>query len=120
MYKSDTKVLNNTASFSGGQPIYFPGAGELIGNLNWFKQEITHLCNGPWAPFTSGYRFSLNSWLLESNLPKSRINEYVGSGGADSESFSYDSRYTCAMHAGELDAYCRYLESFEGQVVDRK
>jgi len=45
VYESDTKVLNNTASFSGGQQTLFPGGGEAIGEVNGFKQEISNLCD---------------------------------------------------------------------------
>ena len=51
MYKSDTKLLNKTASLTGGQQMYFLGAGEAIGDVNGFEQEISNLCDNPWAPF---------------------------------------------------------------------
>jgi len=47
VYESDTEVLNNTASFSGGQQTHFPGAGEVIGDVNGFEQEISNLCDDP-------------------------------------------------------------------------
>jgi len=71
VYESDTEVLNNSASFCGGQQAHFPGAGEAIGDVNEFEQEIRlrNLCYDPWAPFPSGQGFRLASWLLESKVP---------------------------------------------------
>jgi len=54
VYKSDTEVLNNTASFSGGQQMHFLGAGEPIGDVNGCEQEISNLCDDPGAPFSAG------------------------------------------------------------------
>jgi len=70
VYKSDTEVLNNTASFSGGQQTHFPGAGKAIEDVNGFEQEISNLCDDPWAPFPGGQGFRLASWLLKSKVPK--------------------------------------------------
>jgi len=120
VYKSDTEVLNNTASFSGGQQTHFPGAGEAIGEVNRFEQEISNLCDDPWAPFPSGQGFRLASWLLESKVPKSQINEYFASGLGNSESVGYGSMHTLEKHLRELDPYSRYLQWFEGQVEDGK
>jgi len=120
VYESDTEVLNNTASFSGGQQTHFPGAGEAIGDVNGFEQEISNLCDNPWAPFPSGQGFRLASWLLESKVPKSRINEYFASGLGNSESVGYGSMHTLKKHLRELDPHSRYLQWFEGQVEDGK
>ena len=122
VYESDTEVLNNSASFCGGQQAHFPGAGEAIGDVNEFEQEIRlhNLCYDPWAPFPSGQGFRLTSWLLESKVPKSRINEYFASGLGNSESVGYDSMHTLEKHLRELDPYSRYLQWFEGQVEDGK
>jgi len=120
VYESDTEVLNNTASFSGGQQTHFPGAGEAIRDVNGFEQEISNLCDDPWAPFPSGQGFRLASWLLESKVPKSRINEYFASGLGNSESVGYGSMHTLEKHLRELDPYSRYLQWFEGQVEDGK
>ena len=100
VYVSDTEVLNNTPCFSGGQQIHFPGAGEAIGDVNGFEQEISNLCDDRWAPFPSGQGFRLASWLLESKVPKSRINEYFPSGLGNSESVGYGSIHTREKHLG--------------------
>jgi len=71
VYEYDPAVLNHTAPFSGGQQTHFPGAREAIGDVNGFEQEISNLCDDPWAPFPSGQGFRLASWLLESKGPKS-------------------------------------------------
>jgi len=120
VYESDTEVLNNTASCSGGQQTHFPGAGEAIGDVNGFAQEISNLCDDRCVPFPSGQGFRLASWLLESKEPKSRINEYFASGLGKSESVSYGSMHTLEKHLRELDPYSRYLQWFEGQVEDGK
>jgi len=120
VYESDTEVLNNTASFSGGQQTHFPRAREAIGDVNGFKQEICNLCDDPWALFPSGQGFRLASWLLESKVPKSGINEYFASGLGNSESVGYGSMDTLEKHLRELDPYSRYLQWFGGQVEDRK
>ena len=36
VYESDTEVLDNTASFSAGQQMQLPGAGQPIGDVNGF------------------------------------------------------------------------------------
>jgi len=120
VYESDTEVLNNISSFSGGQQTPFPGAGHAIGDVNGFEQEISNLGDDRGAPFPSGQGFRLASWLLESKVPKSRINEYFASGLANSESVSYGSMHTLEKHLRELDPYSRYLQWFEGQVEDGK
>jgi len=120
VYESDTEVLNNTASVSGGQQTYFAGAGEAIGDVNRFGQAICNLCDDPWAPFPSGQGFRLASWVPESKVLKSRINEYFASGLGNSESVGYDTMPTLEKHLRELDPYSRYLQWFEGQVVDGK
>jgi len=73
VYESDTAVLNRTASFSGLKHMPFPGTGAPIGEVNWFKQEISILCDDPYAqcPIWQGLR--LASWLLESDVAKSRM-----------------------------------------------
>jgi len=91
VYESDTEVLNNAASFSCSQQMHFPGAGEAIGDVNGFGQEICNLCDNPWAPFPSRPGFRLASSFLESKVLKSRINEYFPSGLGNSESVGYAS-----------------------------
>jgi len=120
VYKSDTQVVNNTASFSGGQQTHCHLAGDAIGDVTAYEQEISNLCNDPWAPFPSGQGFRLAAWLLESKVPKSRINEYFASGLSHSESVGYNSMHTLVKHLRELDLYSRYLQWFEGQVEDGK
>jgi len=120
VYESDTEVLNNTASFSGGQHKHFPGAGEAIGDLNGCEPEISNLCDDPWAPFRRGQGFRLASWLFESKVPKSRINEYFPSGLGNSESGGYGSMHTLEKHLREFDPYSQYLQWFEGSVEDGK
>jgi len=71
VYELDTKVLNNTGSFSGGQQTLFPGAGESIEDVNGFELEICNLCDHPWPLFPSGQGLRLASWPLESQVPKS-------------------------------------------------
>ena len=118
VYESDTEVLNNTASLSGGQQTHFPSAGEAVGDVNGFQQEISNLCDNPWAPFPNGQGFRLASWLLESKVSKSRINEYFSCGLGNSESVVYGSMHTLEKHLRELDPYSPYLRWFEGQVED--
>jgi len=120
VFKSDTEVLNTTASFQSGQQTHFPGAGKAIGDVNGFEQEISNLCDDSWAAFPSGHGFRLASWLLESKVPKSRINQYFASGLGNSESVGYGSLHTREKHLRELDPYSRYLQWFEGQVEDGK
>ena len=118
VYESDTEVLNNTASFSGGQQTHFPGAREAIGDVNGFEQEISNLCDNPWAPIPSRQGFRPASWLVNSKLPNSRINEYFASGLGNSESVGYGSMHMLVKHLWELDPYSRYLQWFAGQVED--
>jgi len=120
VYESDTEVLNNTASFSSSQQKHCPGAGEAIGDVNGFKQDISNLYDDLWAPFPSGQGFRLAAWLLDSKVPKSRINEYFASGLGNSESVCYGSMHTLEKHLRELDPYSRYLQWFKGQVEDGK
>jgi len=120
VYESDTEVLNNVASFSGGPQRLFPCAGEAIEEVNRFEQEISNLCDDPWAPFPSGQGFRLASWLLESKVPKSRINKYFASSLGNFESVGYGSMHRLKKHLRELDPYSRYLQWFEAQAEDGK
>jgi len=105
VYESDSEVLNNTASCSSGQQRHFPEAGEAIGDVNQFEQEISNLWDSPWAPLPSGQGFTLASWLLARKVPKSRINKYFARGLGNSESVGYGSMHTLAKHLRELDPY---------------
>ena len=120
VYESDIEVLNNTPSFSGGQQTHFPGAGKPIGDVYGFAQEISILCDDPWAPFHGGQGFRLASWLIESKVPQSQINKYCASGLGNSESVGYESMHTLDKHLRELGFYTQYLQWFEGQVEDGK
>ena len=120
MDKSDTERVNNTACFSGGQQTHFPGAGAAIGDVNGFDQEISNVCDNPRAPFPSGQGFQLATWLLESRVPKSRINDYFASGLGNSESVGCGSMHTLEKHLRELDPYSRYLQWFAGQAEEGK
>ena len=120
VYESDTKVLNNTASFSGGPQMLFPWAGEAIAEVNGFEQEISNLCDDPWAPFPCSHGFRLTSWLLESKVPKLRINKYFASGLGNCESVGYGSIQRLEKQLWELDPYSRYLQWFKGQAEDGK
>jgi len=113
-------VRLTTAAFSSGQQTHFPGAGEPIGDMNWFEQEISNLCDNPWAPLPSRQGFRLAAWLLLSKVPKSQIDEYFASGLGNSESVGYGSMHMPEKHLRELDLYSRYLQWFEGQVEDGK
>jgi len=105
VYESDTKVVTNTASFSGGQQTPFLGAREATGiwNMNRFEQEITNQCDDPWSPFPSGQGFKLTSWLLESKVLNSQINEYLARGLGNSESIGDGSTHMCEKHLWESD-----------------
>jgi len=103
VYESDTEVLNNTASFCGGQQTHSPGFGEPIGDMNGFKQEISNLCDDPWAPFPSGQGFRLASWVLECKVLKSQIKEYWASGPGNSKPVGYGSMNTLEEHLREKD-----------------
>ena len=118
VYECDTEVRNNTASFPGSQQIHFQGTGEAIGDVNRFEQEISNLCDNPWAPIPSRQGFRLASWLVNSKLPNSRINEYFASGLGNSETVGYGSMHMLVKHLWELDPYSRYLQWFAGQVED--
>jgi len=80
VYESNTEVLNNIASFSGGQQIPVPGTGEALADMNGFEQQISNLWNDQWVPFHSRQGFRLDSWHLESKVPKSRISKYFARG----------------------------------------
>jgi len=80
-----------------------------MGDVNGFQQEIRNLGDAPSAPFPSGQLegFRLASWLLESKVPKSRMNEYFASGLGNSQCVGHGSMHTREKHLRELDPYSR-------------
>ena len=120
MYESDTELLNKMAPFTSGQQTYFLDAGEAIRDVTGFEQEISNLCDNPWAPFPNGQGFRLLSWLLESKVAKSCINEYFSSGLGNSQPVGYSSIHTLENHLRELDLYSPYQRWFEAVVDDGK
>ena len=87
----------------------YRGAGETIGDVNGLEQELSNLCEDPWAPFTSAYSFKLTSWFGQSKVPKLRINEYFSSGLSNSASVGYSSMHMLENHLWSLDPYSHYL-----------
>jgi len=85
-HKSDTEILNETASPLPSKPMLYEGAGESIGDVKSFGQEQSNLCQHPWSPFSSAHSFKLASWFIEGKVPKSRINKYFSSGLGNSSS----------------------------------
>ena len=118
VHESDTEERNDASSSPAAKLMDYPRAGETIGDINGFQQELSNLCEDPWAPFTSAHGFKLASWFLQSKVPKSRINEYFSSGLSNSASVGYSSMHTLENHLRSLDPYSHYLQWFEGQVDD--
>lgn len=119
-YQPDTEILNvNTSSVAAGQR-HYPGAGEAIGDVEGYDEELHNLCQDAWAPFTNAQGFKLASWFIESKVPKSRINGYFSNGLGNSASVGYTSMHTLENLLRSLDPYGPYLRWFEGQVEDEK
>ena len=110
MHESDAEERNDALSPPAAKLIDYPGAGEIIGDLHGFQQELSNLCEDPWAPFTSAHGFKLASWFLQSKVPKLWINEYFSSCLSNSASVSYSSQHTRENHLLSLDPYGYYLQ----------
>ena len=93
MHESDAEERNEASSLPAAKLMDYPGAGETIGDVNRFQQELSNLCEDPWAPFTSAYGFKHASWFLQSKVSKSRINKYFSSGLSNSALVSYSSMH---------------------------
>ena len=65
VHESDTEERNDASSSPAAKLMDYPGAGETIGDVNRFKQELSNLCEDPWAPFTSAHGFKLASCLFK-------------------------------------------------------
>jgi len=119
-HKSDSEILNTTASPLRSKPMLYEGAGESIGDINGFEQEQRNLCQHTWSPFSSAQGFKLASWFIEGKVLKSRINEYFSSGLGDTSSAGYSSMHTLENLLQGLDPHSAYLQWNEGQVDDGK
>jgi len=105
------------SSLPGSQE-HYPRAGEAMGDVDEFVHEKSNLCENPWAPFRYAQDFKLASWLIQSKVLKSRINEYFASGLGSSGLVSSSSMHTLENHLWSLDPHSSYLQWFEGQVED--
>jgi len=70
-YESDTSVLDDATSASGGKQIRYEDAGEVIGDVHGFEDEHSNLCEDLWAPFNSAQGFKLASWFIDGTVSKS-------------------------------------------------
>ena len=61
VHESDTEEHNDVSSSPAAKLIDYLGAGETIGDVNRFEQELSNLCEDLWAPFTSTHGFKLAS-----------------------------------------------------------
>ena len=119
-HKSDTEILNETASPLPSKPMLYEGAGESIGDVKGFEQEQSNLCPPPWAPFSSTHSFKLAAGFIEGKVPKSRINEYFSIGLGNTSSAGYSSIHTLQNLLQALDPHSAYLQWNEEQVDDGK
>jgi len=69
-HKSDTEILNETASPFPSQPMLYEAAGESIQEVKGFEQEQSNLCQHPWSPFSTAHGFKLASRFIEGKVPK--------------------------------------------------
>lgn len=118
MHEYDTQVLGDNTSSVPATSSHYPGAGEPIGDVEGYEEELRNLCENAWAPFTNAQGFKLASWFIESKVPKSRINNYFSSGLGNPASVGYSSMYTLENHLQSLDPFGLYLQWLEGQVED--
>jgi len=117
-YESNTEVLDNARSSSGGKPIHYEGAGHVIGDVDCFEHEYSNLSNDPWALFNSEQGFKQASWFIVGKVLILQINQYLSSGLGDTESVGYSSMHTLEKHLRLLDPYSQHLQWFEGQGQD--
>ena len=61
VHESGAEKRNDASSPPAAKLMDYPGAGETIGDVNGVQQELSNLCEDPWAPFTSTNRFKLAS-----------------------------------------------------------
>ena len=118
MHEFDTEVLGDSTSSVAATSSDYPGAGEAIGDVEGYEEELRNLCENAWAPFANAQGFKLASWFIESKVPKSRINSYFSSDLGNPASVGYSSMYTLENHLQSLDPFGLYLQWLEGQVED--
>jgi len=114
----ETEVLEDNTYPVAAQQEDYPGAGEAIGEVNEYKEECRDLCENPWAPFASAQGFKLASWFMESQVSKTRINDYFSNGIGNSTSVGYGSMDTLENLLQHWDPYTPYLQWLEGYVED--
>jgi len=119
-HKSDTEILNETASPLPNKPMLYEGAAESIRDVQGFEQEQRNLSEHPWSPFSSAHGFKLAALFIEGKVPKSRINEYFSSGLGNTSSAGYTSMHTLENLLQALDPHSAYLQWNKGQVDDGK
>jgi len=108
-HKSDTVILNETASPLPSKLMLYEGAGESIGDVKGFEQEQSNLCQHPWSPFSGVNSFKLVSWFIEGKVPKSQMNEYFSSGFGNASSTGYSSMHMLENLLQALDPHSTYL-----------
>jgi Plavaka transposase len=114
---TSTETVNVTSD-AVTHPTHYVGAGQAVGDVKGYDEDISHLCENPWNPFTCGQGFKLASWFIESKVPKSRINEYFTNQLGNSDSVGYSSMHTLENFLRRLDPHGPYLQWFEGQAED--
>ena len=119
-HEFDTEILGDSTSSLRARQKHFERAGNTIRDVNGFEREHHNLCNDPWAPFTSASSFKLASWLIQTKVSKSQINEYFSSDLGDLTTDDYCSMYTFENYLLFLDLDRAYLQWFEGQVEDSR
>ena len=118
--ESDTEIPDDSTASLPGRLAHYPRAGEAIEDVDGFAQENSNLGEDPCAPFTCAPGFKLASCFIQSNVPRSQINEYFSSGLASSALVSYSSMHTLENPLQSLHPHSSYLQWFEGQVEDSK
>ena len=58
----------------------FLDAGSLKGALSSFKEYARYFIENLWVPFTNAKEFKLIQWFIQSETPKTKINDYYNIG----------------------------------------
>ena len=111
MLKSDMEALDleNSTSLVATELENYPDTREPIGDVRSSLEECSNLCKKPWAPFSCTQAFNLASWVIESKVSKTRINEYFSSDIGNLTSVGCSSMHTLENHLQQLDLYALYL-----------
>jgi len=96
-----------------------PSAGIAVGNAACVQEDADKLLQDPYTPFSGPAEFKLARWFVNSNIPKTQINEYFNQGLGKSADIGYTSGYTFHQLLDSMDSELGVGSWKSGQATTR-